>query len=301
MANKIKKISLRIMTRKMTNTDVGRIVRLIVCILAFLAATFYLAHSCATLANNLPMLITPSVEVTIPWAVHMTASVLAMIVMTGVAVALLRPVWIGILTFAVGALLFPLVVGFGISTGISATVLFAVLLLNLLFVNGQMKNQIKFSSHPMGEKKLIIATLLTALICVSFGISYTRDSAKRNYVFPPEATTLFTQSMMKVAHSQIDPQKAPEAQKQVALKEAEAKFQKMISDAEAKVKPQQKYIPIGLGVFTFFILQMVLLLLAILSAPLIPLVFLFLKLTHFTHTETEQCKVGRLTLKTIDQ
>jgi len=287
------------MTKK--TTDVGFYARLIACTLAFLAAIFYLAHSCAALANNLPMLITPSMEATVPWAIHMAVSALAMIVMTGVATALLRPVWIGILTFAVGACLFPLVVGSGIGTWISAAVLFFILLSNLLFVNRQMKNQIKFSSHPTGEKKMIMASLLAALLCVSLGIGYLRDSAKRNYVFPPEATTFFSQMMMKTVQAQIDAQKPPEEQRQVALKEAETKVQKMVTDAEAKIKPNQKYIPIGLGAFAFFFLPIVFIFLSILSAPLIPLVFWILKVARFTHAETDKVEVSRLTLRTTDQ
>jgi hypothetical protein len=287
-------------------TDIGYLIRTGATVLAYWGAMAYFFHECAVLVNNFHLLVAPSVQTTVPWLIHLAVSSLILIMMAGVAAALVRPLWLGLLATLLGVCLFPLIVGSGLGTWISAGVALFFLISNQAFVNSQMKNQIQFSSHPAGEKKIIVATLLAVMISVSLGLGYLRDAAKNNTVFPPFLTNSYIKMTMNLAKSQIDAQAkaggaaVTEEMKQKALSEAETKLKQTVADWDTKAKPQLTYIGVGLGVFAFFMIQMVYILLALLTIPLIPLMFLLLKLTHFTQIESEKVVVSRITLKTVD-
>lgn len=264
--------------------DVGYFIRICACILAFLIAAIYFSYSCKTLVNNY-FLVT-----TVPWLINFTVATVLFIIILSVTVVLLRPFWIAIITYGLSAVLYTFIVSFSIAVWITAAVFFVSLVLYLFFEIRQFNNQIKFSTHPLGDKKILVCSLLAVMVSVAFGIGYAQDSIKRNYVVPPEIKTfLLTLSGQKIAAQQ----------KQIAIKQTKEKLQAMMNDAEKTLKPNQKYIPIILGILSFLCFQMILFLISFIAAIFIPLVFWFLKISHFAHTAVEKCETQHLTLKTV--
>ncbi|MEK7172319.1 MAG: hypothetical protein AAB739_05435 [Patescibacteria group bacterium] len=273
--------------------DVGYIIRIFACILAFLAAIIYFSYSCRVLVGNYLTIATVS------WLINFAVASVLLMIMLSVTVVLLRPFWIAVITYGLGAVLYALMVGFSIAAWITAAVFFVLLVLYLFFEIGQLNNQIKFSTHPLGDKKILICSLLAVMISVAFGIGYAQDSVKRNYIVPPETKTFILQQAVNSAKTMLNSQKGTEQQKQVIFKQTEEKLKTMINDTENSLKPYQKYIPIVLGVLSFVFFQMVLFFISFISAIFTPLVFWLLKVSHFTHTAVEKCETQRLTLKTI--
>ncbi|MBI4994689.1 hypothetical protein HZC21_03530 [Candidatus Peregrinibacteria bacterium] len=265
--------------------DVGYIIRVFACILAFIATIIYFSYSCRILVNNYLTIIT------VPWLINFAVASILFIIILSVTVVLLRPFWIAISVYGLGAILYAFIVGFSIAAWIAAAVFLVSLILYLFFEIGQLNNQIKFSTHPLGDKKILICSLLAMMISVALGIGYYQDSIKRNYVVPPETKTFILQQVMKGVEKQ--------KQKQAAVKQIEEKLKTMINDAEKSLKPYQKYIPIALGILSFLLFQIVLFFISFISAIFIPLVFWLLKVTHFAHTAVEKRKTQHLTLKTI--
>lgn len=273
--------------------DVGYIIRISVCILAFLAAIIYFSYSCKTLASNY-LTIT-----TVPWLINFAVASVLFIIILSVTVVLIRPFWIAIITYGLGAVLYAFMVGFSMAVLITAAVFLVALILYLFFEISQFNNQIKFSTHPLGDKKMLICSLLAVMISVAFGIGYAQDSIKRNYVVPPEIKTFLLKQMTNVAEKALSGQKIAEKQKQIAVKQTGEKLQAMMNDAEKTLKPNQKYIPIILGIVSFLCFQMILFFISFIAAIFIPLVFWFLKVIHFAHTAVEKCETQHLTLKTV--
>ena len=247
--------------------DVGYIIRIFACILAFLAAIIYFSYSCRVLVGNYLTIATVS------WLINFAVASVLLMIMLSVTVVLLRPFWIAVITYGLGAVLYALMVGFSIAAWITAAVFFVLLVLYLFFEIGQLNNQIKFSTHPLGDKKILICSLLAVMISVAFGIGYAQDSVKRNYIVPPETKTFILQQAVNSAKTMLNSQKGTEQQKQVIFKQTEEKLKTMINDTENSLKPYQKYIPIVLGVLSFVFFQMVLFFISFISAIFTPLVF----------------------------
>lgn len=278
---------------KNKEVDVGYFIRISACILAFLAAIIYFSYLCKALVNNYFLVAAA------PWLIKFAVASILFMVVLSVTVVLIRPFWIAIITYGLGAVLYAFMVGFSMAVLIAAAVFLAALILYLFFEISQLNNQIKFSTHPLGDKKILICSLLAVMVSVAFGIGYAQDSIKRNYVVPPETKTFLLKQMTNVAEKALSGQKIAEKQKQIAVKQTEEKLQAMMNDAEKTLKPIQKYIPIVLGVLSFLCFQMVLFFISFISAIFIPLVFWFLKISHFAHTAVEKCEAQHLTLKTV--
>lgn len=277
--------------------DLGYVIRTAVCVLAFLAAASYFFHVCGGVADNYLLFTAFTKKTAIAWFVNFAVSAALFVIMLGVTAALVRPTWVAMATIAFAAGLYVFFVGSGVVTFVTAGVSVAILVSYLIAEVHLFGNQIKASTHPLGEKKMLICTLLAALISVSIAVGYMNDSVKRNYVLPPEAKTAYSQYMVKLASSQIDAQKPTARQKETALKAAEKNINDLMTKTEEAIKPVQKYVPAILGFFAFFLFQMVLIFVGIIAMLFVPLLFLILKITHFTHIVTEKCEVTRLTLE----
>lgn len=273
--------------------DVGYIIRVCACVLVFLIAVIYFSYSCKTLANNYFLVAAA------PWLIKFAVASILFMVVLAVTVVLLRPFWIAIITYGLGAVLYAFMVGFSMAVLIAAAVFWVALILYLFFEIGQLNNQIKFSTHPLGDKKILICSLLAVMVSVAFGVGYSQDSIKRNYVVPPETKAFVMKQAADVADKMLSEQKITAQQKQIAVKQTEEKLQAMMSDTEKNLKPAQKYIPIVLGVAAFLCFQMVLFLISFISAIFIPLAFWLLKISRFAHTAVEKCETQHLTLRTI--
>jgi len=277
--------------------DLGYVIRTAVCVLAFLAAAAYFFYVCKGVADNYLLFTSFTVHAAILWFVNFAVSAALFIVMLGVTAALVRPKWVAMIVYAVSAVLYVFFVGSSLAVWITAAVSAALLVSYFLAVVHLLGNQIKVSAHPLGEKKMLVCMLLAALISVAIAVGYANDSVRRNYVLPPEAKTAYSQYMMKLAKTQVDAQKATARQKETALKTAEKNISDLANKAEETIKPVQKYVPVILGFFAFFLFQMVFIFIGIIAMPFVPLLFWILKITHFTHIVTEKCEVTRLTLK----
>ncbi|MFA5948467.1 MAG: hypothetical protein WC806_05915 [Candidatus Gracilibacteria bacterium] len=278
--------------------DVWYIVRTAVCVVAFLAAALYFAHVCGVVAGNYLILFSPELKTIISWFGSFVLSVILFIIMVGVTAALVRPTWIAMIAYAVSALLYILFVGANTATWIVAAVSVVILILYLLLEVHLFSNQIKASTHPLGEKKMLICLLLALLIAVSIGVGYNNDSLKRNYVIPPELKTTISIYMLNAATTQVNAQEGiKDEQKKTAIESVKKTVDESVVKLEDGAKPYQKYIAIFLGVMAFSLFQIILIFVGIIAMIFVPLLFWILKLTHFTNIETEKCEVTRLTLK----
>lgn len=278
---------------KNSKKDIGYIIRIAVCCLAFLAAAAYFFYSCKILADNYLAI------ASMFWLVNFIAASIVFTVILALTVVLIRPFWIAIIAYGLGAVLYCFMIGFSKPVFIAAGLFLVLMVLYLSFEIRQLNNQIRFSTHPLGDKKILICLLLAVMISVAFGTGYLQDSIKRNYVVPSEIKTLLMNQMTNVAEKMLSGQKIAAQQKQAAIKQTKERMQGMMNDAEKNLKQAQKYIPIILGVVAFFCFQTVLFLLSFVSALLIPLAFWFLKTTHFIHIAVEKCETQHLTLRKI--
>ncbi|MFH1012347.1 MAG: hypothetical protein V1760_01230, partial [Candidatus Peregrinibacteria bacterium] len=262
------------------------VVKTAVCILLFLVALALFAYACRDLVNNFLWILSPSLKTTVSWLIRVSVYALLLGIMVGVVTVLVRPVWLAFATYLVAALIFPLIVGFGTATWITAGVFFLLLSLYLTYITGQLKNQIHFSSHPLSDMKVILFLVLTVLASVAVAMSYTKDSVQRNYIFPPEVKGPVIELLVTQAKPLVmaqAPASATAKQKDVAMQAVRQKIQSFVDDGEKKIQPYQSAIAPVLGVFAFSLLSIVFLVLAFLSVFILTPLFFLLRITHFVN------------------
>lgn len=272
-----------------------------ICVILLIVCVGFFAKVSASLSDDYFLLIMPTAAKTIPWLIRLAISSLLFAVSAGVVAVIVRPVWVAVLTYLAGAFVYVFVVGANNTTWIVAGIIFACMSLYALYVSKQLKNQVNFSLHPLSDMKMILFSLLAALISVSFALGYSTDSARHGgYIFPPEIKTLGVNYLYDQQKPLIEKQPGTKAQKEKALKAAREKMQSTIDDAEKAFKPIQTAIPAMLGASLFFIAQLVFILLSFVAMGLLSLLFFILKITHFTHLANEMREVTYITLEPVD-
>lgn len=279
---------------------VGYFIKTAVCVLAFLGAMAAFCFVCKTPADRYLLLLMPSREATLPWFAWFGVTILLVAVFAGVAAVLVRPFWVALLMMIAAAALYPLILGLNTATLVSAGVFALLMIAFLAFVSRQLKNQIHFSAHPLSDMKLLLLSLLLALVCVAFGSGYAADAARRNYVIPPEIRAPLTDAVFgfykSTIESQAKQQNAKPAQVTAAMDSARQQALKMADDAEKSIQPAKPFIPAALGVLLFLFLQSVFLILGFVPILIAGLVLWLLRLTKFARTEVETREVTHLTL-----
>lgn len=245
------------------------------------------------------LLLIPTTAATVTWLGNLGVAILVFAIMAGVVAILIRPYWIVIVTFFLSALLYPLIVGLSLATLITAGVFAVLMCLFLLYIARQLKNQINFSAHPLSDMKLLLLSLLAVQVCVAFGMGYVYDSARRNYVLPPEIKAQIAGGLLGQATANINQAKATPAQKKTALDAAGKQVQTTADDLEKQFQAVKSYIPAVFGVILFLLLQTVLLIFGFVPIAIAKLLLILLKITHFANVTVETREVKHLTLKPV--
>lgn len=269
------------------------VVKTFVCGVAFILAALYFSSLCAEIAGDYSVLFTDGVFIIL---LKLAVAALIFLLMMSVVAALVRPIWIAMIVFVVAAFMYPLSVGFYGVTFIAALIELILTILYLLFASYQFKNQIKFSTHPLFGKKLLMSTLLAVLVAVSVVVGYDADSATKDYVIPPVAKTFYIEQMTTIFKNVIESQKGTDEQKGAALNEAVKGVSDAYDNAENELKSGKYYVGILLGILAFVVMQTAFILVAVLALLIVPPFFWILGIIRFTHVVTEKVEVSRVTL-----
>lgn len=276
----------------------GRIIKLIFCIIIFIAVSAFFAIVCRDLANDYLILADFTAGAALSWLINFGVSALLMLIMLGVTAVLARPFWLAVLVYFTAAAVYAAVMGMGNIPLIAGAAFFVGLFCYLISVVRQFNNQLRFSLRPFAEKKLLISFLLAALVSVSFALGYMKDSARDIYVLPPQARTLLIKQVESQFESFINKQ-APQItaeQKQEALRQTLGKTQGILNDMEKSAQPYKEFIPIAAGAIAFLVFQTALFLISLIAPLLLALLFLIFKLTHYIRTAVEKTEIKRITL-----
>src|SRR5512142_1035938 len=161
-----------------TPSNVGFVVKTVLCMLAFLAASALFAYACAELMVDYSLVFTPSKELTLPWLIRMGIGSFLFLLSFGVTAVLVRPISLAAATLAGGMAVYALVLGGGLAAW-GGALAGATMLLGLLYsVVKQIENQIDFTLRPVSDKELVISSILAILVAVPAGLGYVVDSAR---------------------------------------------------------------------------------------------------------------------------
>jgi hypothetical protein len=211
-------------------------------------------------------------------------------VAAGVVAALVRPLWICFVAFALASLALLLFWGLNL---IALVLALLYLLAGVLYSRGVAKGldeRIRFSVRPIAENQTALAIVLVIAVCVLFYAGYAAEIEREGF----KAPSFVMDIAMEVAERQVGaiPDLTPEQQEQV-IAEFEQLFEQQIEDA---LKPYQTLIPAAIAFILLGTLTTIVRLFSWFPSLILKGVFALLTASHVAGTVTETREVERLTI-----
>lgn len=274
-----------------TNLSVttSKLVKTIIFVVLLVAASSYLGYVSRQIGQLGDAIFVFSMDTLYPFIWLLLALVLVAI-SAGLVAALVRPLWICFIAFALASLAVLFIWGLNL-IGIVLAVLY--LLAGLLYSRGVAKGlneHIKFSVHPIKDNQTILTMVLVIAVCALFYFGYTARIEREGFTTPPFVINI----AMGVAEKQIEasPDLTPQ-EKEHAISEFRQQFEQQVEDA---IEPYQKFIPAGAALILLGLLTIIVGLFSWLPALFLKAIFAILTACHVTSVVTETKEVERLTI-----
>ncbi len=267
----------------------NKLVKTMVFVALLVAASIYLGHVARQIGQLGDAILVFSLDKWYPFIWLLLALVLVAI-SAGLVAALVRPIWICFIAFAIASLALLLMWGPDL-IGIALALLY--LLAGLLYSRGVAKGlheRIRFSVRPIEENQTGLAIILVIAVCVLFYIGYSTQIESEGFRIPPFVMTIATEVADRQFESMSDltPQ-----QKEQAVAEFRQLFEQQVEDA---IQPYQKLIPAGVALILLAVLTTVVRLFSWFPALILKAVFAILTACRVTTMVTEMQEVERLTI-----
>jgi hypothetical protein len=218
-------------------------------------------------------------------------------VTAGLVAALVRPVWIGIITFAFSGL--TMLLGWKVTVGSGLLILMYLLAASLYAVGvaRELNQRIRFSVvRPIGggQGVLLIALVLVACGSLYFGYAaHIEQEGFSSYLDP--IIEIFVGQMEKQLVASVPEEQRQEPEFETRLAELRKEMQRNIAGFfERTVKPYEPLIPLAAAAGLFMLLANITPLLSWVSITVLSVVFPLLKALGITKEVSETREVHRL-------
>lgn len=267
----------------------SKLVKTIVFVALLVAASAYLGNIGRLIGQLGDAALVLSISALYPLLWFLVA-LLFVAVAAGVVAALVRPLWICFVAFALASLAVLLFWGLNL-IALALAVLY--LLAGLLYTRGVAKGleeRIRFSVRPIEENQTTLAIVLVIAVCVLFYTGYAAQIEREGFKAPSFVMDIATE----VAERQVGamPDLTPEQKEQI-ITEFEQLFEQQIEDA---LKPYQQLIPAVIALILLGILTTIVRLFSWFPALILKGVFALLTASHVASTVTETREVERLVI-----
>lgn len=272
------------------------IIKSIIFILLQLGASLFLAAVCRQIADQYLNVLMAKPE-TLDLAIRMLAAFTAFVITSGLVAVLVKPEWLIYPVFAGSAAMYIFYMGPSGTTALLGVVLWGMTVSYALTIEKRLKNQIRFSMHPLSSANMMLILALMILFSSSLSLGYMADSARQNFVIPPTYRQAAGDFIYNSAKTTIENQAALTAgMKSAALDKARTDSLKIFDDLDRQLQSIMQYIPALLGIIVFISLESIAILFSWIPLLLLSVIFGLLKVTKVTRLETEMKEVSRLVI-----
>jgi membrane protein implicated in regulation of membrane protease activity len=267
----------------------SKLVKTIIFVALLVAASIYLGNVGRQIGQLGDAIFVLSIDTWYPFIWLLLALVLVAI-SAGLVAALVRPLWICFIAFALGSLALLLIWGLNM-LGIVLAVLY--LLAGLLYCRGVangLNERIKFSVGPIKDNQNVLAIVMIIAACALFYFGYAAQIEREGFTTPPFIIDMPT----RIVEEQIEriPGLTPQ-EKERAIAEFRQSFEQHVTHL---IKPYQKFIPAGVALMLLGLLTTVVGLFSWLPTLILKAIFAILTACHVTSVVTEMQEVKRLTI-----
>ena len=267
----------------------SKLVKTIIFVVLLIAASCYLGNICHQIGQLGDTIFSPSMDTLYPFLWLLLALVLVAIT-AGLVAALIRPLWICFIAFALSSLAVLFIWGLNLA-GIVLAVLY--LLAGLLYSRGVAKGlneRINFSVHPIKDNQTILLIVLVIAACTLFYSGYAAQIESEGFNTPPFLIDMVT----GIAEGQVEGSAdlTPDEKVQVRA-ELREHYEQEVEDL---IEPYQQFIPVGIAIMLLGILMTIISLISWLPTLVLTAIFAILAACHVTSVITETQEVKRLTI-----
>jgi hypothetical protein len=256
----------------------AKVAKIAVPILLLIGAGFLVGRACQEINEQYQLLL--SLNKDFASSVLMLLLAIALVAIAGgLVAALVRPLWISIIGFALSALAAFFAWELSLASGLTALIYFAVSIPYTRGVAEALENRLKFSVQAIsGSQSILLAGLaIAASVSVYFG--YAAEIDERGFQLPPAMGDMITEFSAAPMMAQIDARTdlTAEERETMAAQMAEG-FEQWMASMEDMIQPYEKFIPLMLAFMLFQVLAAVNTLFS--WAPIVVLAILFPILTR---------------------
>ena len=259
--------------------------------LLLIGAGYFFGTVCKQIGQAYRLILFPSEEL-LSLLLWLLLALGAMAVIAGLVAALLRPVWVGIIAFALSGL--AMLLGWQMTLGSSILILVCLLAASSYAVGvaRELNERIRFSVRPISDGQDMFLMALILVACGSLYLGCAAHIEREGFSIPE----FYIEMFMKPMETQIEAQ-GPVGERQEALAGFREEFRRAVAEFfERMVKPYEQFIPLAVAASLFMPLVMISRLLAWVPAMFLSVVFPLLKALDVIRVVSETREVQTLVI-----
>ena len=216
----------------------------------------------------------------------------------GLVAALVRPLWVCIVPFAVSALAAFISWEVSLASGVAALIYLIASLLYSRGVAEALDNRLRFSVEPISGSQSTLLAGLAIAACTSLYFGFAAEVDERGFTFPPAVREMISEMTMAPMRGQIEARTDLTSQERDALLEqmSEGFEGQWMRPMEEMIEPYAQFMP---ALVAFMLFQLLAVINTVLSwIPIVVLAIIFPILTGLGVVQkvTEMREVERLTI-----
>jgi len=275
----------------------GRMVKSILFTVLLIAAGYFFGIWCGRFGQAYTLFLQPGREI-LELVLWLLLAIVVVAVTAGLVAALLRPLWVAVVAFALSALAVVLGWQVGIGPALFGLLYFVASLLYVRGVSKELNERLRFSVEPVSRGLSLLFMMLALIACGSLYLGYAAHVEEEGFTLPPTFKEMMTKMTIIPMREAIEAQTDLTPQdKEGALAEMEEGFAEMwMGPLEEMIEPYERLIPVVVAIGIFMTLQTILSLLSWIPGLILAVIFPLLQITGMTKVVRETREVERLTL-----
>jgi len=274
-----------------------RILKIIFFAVLLIAASWFFGIWCGRFGQAYTLLFQPGREI-LELGLWLLLAIMVVAVTAGLVAALLKPLWVAVVAFALSAL--AMILGWQVGIG-PALLGLLYFLLSLPYARGvtrELNERLRFSVEPVSRGLSLLFMVLALVACGSLYLGYAAHIEREGFTLPPTFKEMMTRMTVVPIREAIEAQTDLTPQeKERALAEMEEGFEEMwMGPLEEMIKPYERLIPVVMAVGTFMTLQTILGFLSWIPGLILAVIFPLLQITGMTKVVRETREVERLVI-----
>jgi hypothetical protein len=273
-----------------------KLVKIVVLVLLLIPAGAFFGLACQNINQQYELLLALDKEVVRSFA-ELLLAVGTVTVVGGLVAALVRPVWICVVGFALSALAVLLAWELSLASGISALIYFLVGAGYSRGVAEALDNRLKFSVEGISGSQSTLLSGLAIAACVSLYFGYAAQVAEQGFEFPPAIRETITEFSMVPMRAQIEARTdLTSEEKEVAAAQMREGLDQFVASMEEMIEPYERFVPLAVAFMLFQFLAVINTLFSWVPIVFLAVLFPILTAVGVARKTTETREVVRLGL-----